>query len=124
MPRKTMIAVFDSLEHADAARVALLEAGFDESNVTASIDLTSDGIAAEAPGQAFENQETTHNAGLEAWIGSSFRTIVDNDSADARRMADIQRGGAVLTLAGDRKELARAVDLVRPFHPVALRRTT
>ena len=124
MSRKTMIAVFGSREGADAAREVLLEAGFGASDVTVSIDFSRDAIAAEAPGQAFENQATTHNAGVDAWVGSSFRTIVDNDTAVAKRIADIQRGAAVLTLAGRTSELEHAVELVQPFHPLALRRIT
>ncbi len=79
-----MIAVFRSSDAAHAARGALLDAGFDAADVTLSMDFTHDAVAAEAPGQAYENQQTKHHAGMEAWIGSFFTTIVDNDTADAQ----------------------------------------
>ena len=40
----------------EEARAALLRAGVPENRITVSAGLTEDGIAAEAPGQSYENQ--------------------------------------------------------------------
>ena len=53
---KTVVAVFDSRPAADGAKAKLLRAGVPESRIALSAGLTDDGIAAEAPGQAYENQ--------------------------------------------------------------------
>lgn len=53
---KTVVAVFDSRPAAEGAKATLLRAGVPESRIAVSAGLTDDGIAAEAPGQAYENQ--------------------------------------------------------------------
>jgi hypothetical protein len=49
-------AVFDSPQRAEEAKRVLLDAGVPAQRIAVSAHLTADGIAAEAPGQAFENQ--------------------------------------------------------------------
>ncbi len=53
---QTIVGVFASLAAAEEARAALLRAGVPEYRITVSSGLTEDGIAAEAPGQSYENQ--------------------------------------------------------------------
>jgi hypothetical protein len=53
---KTVVAVFDSRPAAEIAKATLLRAGVPESRIAVSAGLTDDGIAAEAPGQGYENQ--------------------------------------------------------------------
>jgi hypothetical protein len=53
---QTVVGVFDSSVAAEQAKVALLEAGVPEARMALSVPMTDDGIAAEAPGQSFENQ--------------------------------------------------------------------
>ena len=53
---RALIAVFASEGEAMRAHSALLRSGIDPKDVAISADLTRDGIAAEAPGQAYENQ--------------------------------------------------------------------
>ncbi len=53
---QTIVGVFASPAAAEDARAALLEAGVPESRIALSARLTEDGIAAEAPGQSYENQ--------------------------------------------------------------------
>ncbi len=53
---KTVVAVFDSRPAAEIAKATLLRAGVPESRIAVSAGLTDDGIAAEVPGQAYENQ--------------------------------------------------------------------
>ena len=52
----TVIGVFASSGAAERARNVLLRAGVPENRIALSSGLTDDGIAAEAPGQSFENQ--------------------------------------------------------------------
>src|SRR5688500_861716 len=53
---KTVVGVFDSVSAAEDARATLLEAGVPEKRIALSGGLTDDALAAEAPGQSFENQ--------------------------------------------------------------------
>jgi hypothetical protein len=53
---QTVVGVFGSPAAAEEARGALLEAGIPDSRIGLSAMLTDDGIAAEAPGQSYENQ--------------------------------------------------------------------
>ena len=52
----TIVGVFASAAAAEDARVALRHAGVPENRIALSAGLTEDGIAAEAPGQSYENQ--------------------------------------------------------------------
>jgi hypothetical protein len=56
MGSETIAGIFDSVGSAEQARRILLEAGVPGHRIAVSSDLTADGIAAEAPGQSFENQ--------------------------------------------------------------------
>lgn len=49
--------MFGSLEGGEQAREALLQAGVAHERMVLSANLTDDAIAAEVPGQAFENQD-------------------------------------------------------------------
>ena len=53
---QTVVGIFASAAAAEEARGALLRAGVPENRIALSATLTDDGIAAEAPGQSFENQ--------------------------------------------------------------------
>jgi hypothetical protein len=52
----TVSGVFDSVQAAEEARRVLVDAGVPQRRTAVSSHLTADGIAAEAPGQSFENQ--------------------------------------------------------------------
>jgi hypothetical protein len=97
MRTHTLIAVFASEAEAIRAKAALVRAGIDENSLAISTDLTRDGIAAEAPGQAYENQGSMPAAGLRRLLKSGFKTDVDADSAEARVIAAVERGSVVLT---------------------------
>lgn len=122
MDRTKLIAIFGSQADALAARAALVEAGFDSESLTVSSELTADPVAAEAPGQAYANQQTRTGAGIGAWVKSGFRSGRDSDTTDAERMADIQRGGAVLTIAPGDADFQRVSSLIEAYRPVAVRR--
>ena len=53
---KAVVGVFGNPAAAEHARSVLLDAGVPESRIALSAMLTEDGIAAEAPGQSYENQ--------------------------------------------------------------------
>jgi hypothetical protein len=53
---QTVVGVFASPAAAEQARGALLDGGLSGVRVALSVLLTDDGIAAEAPGQLYENQ--------------------------------------------------------------------
>lgn len=53
---KTVVGVFESVAAAEDARGVLLQEGVPESRIALSANLTEDAIAAETPGQSFENQ--------------------------------------------------------------------
>ena len=71
---KTVVAVFDSVSAAEDAKGLLLQAGVPESRIAVSASLTEDGIAAEAPGQSFENQPGQPNDRKTAQYGEAVRS--------------------------------------------------
>jgi hypothetical protein len=111
----TISGVFDSVAAAEQARAILMEAGVPVRRIAVSSDLTADGIAAEAPGQSFENQpgQGAGSAVLEgsrekraARFGEAVRSgacvlSVHARSAEERLMVEelMRRNGAHRTLA-------------------------
>ena len=79
---KTVVGVFASEAAAEDARGVLLRAGVHESRIALSAGLTADGIAAEAPGQSYENQP-----------GQPAR-----DSRTARYGEAVRTGGCVVSV--------------------------
>lgn len=70
-----MVGVFGNPAAAEEARGALLDAGIPASRLALSALLTGDGIAAEAPGQSYENQPGQPADDTEAArYGESVRT--------------------------------------------------
>ena len=120
MADSTLIAVFAGDAEAAAARQALIDSGVSLSDIAMSTNLTSDGIAAEAPGQAYENQVDVPGSGLARMVKSAFRTATDSDTADAQRMADVQRGSIVLTVTSP-ADVAGVTAILRRFGAIAIR---
>src|SRR5688572_11181110 len=56
MASETVAGIFASTTAAEQARLLILDAGVPERRIAVSSDLTADPIAAEAPGQSYENQ--------------------------------------------------------------------
>jgi hypothetical protein len=122
MPPTSLIAVFATKDEAANARTALIDHGFEPGNLTLSIELTNDAIAAEAPGQAFANQTSKPGGGVLRSITLALSGKFDEDSADAARMADVQRGNCVLTVSETSSErLERASSILEQRRPVAIR---
>jgi hypothetical protein len=98
---KTVVAVFDSRPAAEGAKATLLRAGVPESRIAVSAGLTDDGIAAEVPGQAYENQP-----------GQPAR------EAEAARFSEAVRSGAcvVSVLARSDEETDYVAELLRREH--------
>ena len=88
---QTITAIFDSIAAAQAAREALVREGLDGDGIALSACQTSDDVAAEAPGQSFENQP-----------GQDPR-----DSASARYGTAVRSGACTLTLDAAATEVRR-----------------
>jgi hypothetical protein len=122
MPPTSLIAVFATKDEAANARTALIDQGFDPGNLALSIELTSDAIAAEVPGQAFANETSKPAGGVLRSITLALSGKSDEDSADAARMADVQRGNCVLTVSETSSErLERASSILEQRRPVTIR---
>lgn len=71
---KTVVGVFDSVSAAEDARATLLQAGVSEKRIALSGGLTDDPLAAEAPGQSFENQPGQGQERKTAQYGEAVRS--------------------------------------------------
>lgn len=71
---KTVVGVFDSVSAAEDAKDVLLHAGVPEIRIAVSAPLTEDAIAAEAPGQSFENQPGQGHEKKTAEYGEAVRS--------------------------------------------------
>lgn len=95
---KTVVAVFESMPAAEGAKATLVRAGVPERRIAVSAHLTEDGIAAEVPGQSYENQP-----GQPA------------ESSEAARWGEAVRSGAcvVSVLARSDEEIDYVTQLLR-----------
>jgi hypothetical protein len=59
MAAPTVVGIFDSPSDAERLRDELLEAGVARHRIVVSRLLAEDGVAAEAPGQSYENQQAS-----------------------------------------------------------------
>jgi len=115
---RVLIAVFTLEEEAIRAHSALMVNGIDPNDVAISIDLTRDGIAAEAPGQAYEN----HGGAQRLWQLFTGGVDVDADAQDAHFLADVQRGSVVLTVDPlARSKRAVVIYILKEHGAVAIR---
>ncbi len=92
--KRAVVAVFDTVEAARAAEASLLAAGLPQSRVHVTANLAADGIAAEAPGQSYENQPGQSAA----------------DSAESRYGESVRLGTCVLTADADSAHAAQALE--------------
>lgn len=85
---ETAVGIFRSRADAERAQRALLAAGVPAGQLHVSAPLTADGIAAEAPGQSYENQDIREDA---------------DEKAIAQYGEDVRSGACVLSVdvAGD-----------------------
>lgn len=103
----TVVGIFGSLSAAESARAALLEAGIARHRIAVSANLTDDAIAAEAPGQSYENQSywADDEAGTrrarfhDEVVGAACVVSVASDARDRERIAELlRRRGARRTM--------------------------
>lgn len=71
---KTVVAVFTSVSAAEEAKGTLLREGVAEGRIALSAGLTEDAIAAEAPGQSYENQPGQPHDAEVARYGEAVRS--------------------------------------------------
>jgi hypothetical protein len=112
MTSKDVWAVFATLESAERARAALVDAGVPEARIALSVDLTADGVAAEVPGQAYENQPT-NRGGISAWFARMTGRVAAQELRFARQAELAGSGACVLTVdACSRGEVDRAMPIL------------
>jgi hypothetical protein len=118
---ETLIGVFSGEADAHAARDALVAAGIPRECVALSADYAADGIAAEAPGEAYENQTARAGEGIAA-AASTLGTTRSADTREAKRLADVERGGVVVTVGPvDAAQADAAGDVMARCKAVAIR---
>lgn len=71
---RTVVGIFGSVSAAEDAKGMLLQAGVPENRIAVSASLTEDAIAAEAPGQSFENQPGQRHEKKTAEYGEAVRS--------------------------------------------------
>jgi len=120
MARHQVVGVFDSMARARLAREALIVEGFPEEQVTLSVDMTEDGIAAEAPGESYENQPSDRGGAWD-WLGSIWGRGAENRRAALA--ADAARRGVCVVTAEARTaaEADRAQEIMGALRPVDLK---
>lgn len=94
MANRTIVGIFGSPDAAERARGELLGAGVPEKRIVVSVCLSQDDIAAEAPGQSFENQPgQPESDAATARYGESVRTgaCIVSVAAEAAQCRDIER---------------------------------
>lgn len=97
MASETMVGVFASVGAAERAKAALMESGVESDRIAISAPLTEDAIAAEAPGQSYENQayatpdaaQTRYNEAVRT--GGCVLTVHSASSDERKRIEDIMR---------------------------------
>ncbi len=97
----TVAGVFDSMASGEAAVTLLLDAGVPRSRITMSQPVTADGIAAEAPGESFENQpgepggRDTERARFDEGVRSGVCVVSVDAAADSDAIERLlRRAGA------------------------------
>ncbi len=112
-----MVGVFNSPALAEKAREELAASGIDESSIALSADLTSDGIAAEAPGESYENQpgqrpSLPHDGGWFAWlVGDQALQVREAQEGDA-----VRSGSCTMSVDVQSSKEARRAHLVMRHH--------
>lgn len=71
---KTVVGVFESVPAAEELKDLLVREGVPESRIALSAGLTDDAIAAEAPGQSYENQPGQADNGKTSRFGEAVRS--------------------------------------------------
>ena len=99
MPIHTIVGIFGDVGAAERARAELMEAGIARHRIALSANLTDDDLAAEAPGQSYENQ--------------SYAMPEDDERDQARFNDEVHSGACVLSVASDARDRERIAEVLR-----------
>jgi hypothetical protein len=112
--RRSVVGIFDSEAGARQARDELLAAGISESSVVISTNLTHDGIAAEAPGQSYENQpgQRMHQRGSGGWFGSLSGRNTRQAQRDLQYEDAVHAGSCVVSVEASSAEEAKSAEQI------------
>lgn len=117
MARSQVVGVYGSVARARVVQEALITEGTPEDQVSISVDLTADGIAAEAPGQAYVNQPGDGGSAVR-WQGA------DGGPRAEPQLAATRAGGCVVTAAARNAHEARRIRaIMAALRPLDLRAT-
>ena len=99
MASRTVVGIFASVSAAEEARTDLIDAGIARHRIVLSVHLTEDGIAAEAPGQFYENQ--------------SDRIVGRLDAERARFGDEVASGACVVSVASEPRDRERVAAVMK-----------
>lgn len=99
MANHTIVGIFRSRSAAESARAELIEAGIAGHRIALSANLTEDAIAAEAPGQSYENQ--------------SYWTADEADTRRARFHDEVVGAACVVSVASDARDRERIAEVLK-----------
>ena len=122
--KRSVVGIFDSEASARQARDELVRTGISESCVAISTDLTHDGIAAEAPGQSYENQpgQAPNRDKPQRWFGSVSGGSARRAHREAQYDDAVHSGSCVLSVeAGSAEEVQRAEEIMGRLRAVYVR---
>jgi hypothetical protein len=92
------VGIFDGAGAAEQARTRLLEAGVRSDRIVLSVEVSEDDIAAEAPGQSFDNQpgqppedEVRPRHGEAVRGGARVLSVRAETQAETKRFAELLR---------------------------------
>lgn len=113
-PRNYVLAVFKSDAQSQQAGDALRAAGFASDDVIVT------------PGQDVVDFDTAAHSeqGLLARLGEKWSRLYTDEAQDAAALIDLARGGAafVLAYAPNEETTVRASGVLKPMHPMVLRK--
>jgi len=113
--KRSVVGIFDSEASARQAREELVGAGISESCVAISTNLTHDGIAAEAPGQSYENQpgQSANRDKAGRWFGSLSGARARQEQREAQYDDAVHSGSCVVSVeASTIDEAQRAQEIM------------
>ena len=119
MTRRSVLGIFDNEAQAREAHDALVAAGIHEGDIAISADLAHDDIAAEAPGQSYENQPGQRPA---KWFGSRVGRNASLRPPDMQYAQTMHAGGCVVAVeVNSADELRRVAGIMGGLRAASVR---
>lgn len=117
--QNTIVAVYDSFDHARDAMTALLDNGFEHGQVQLNPRADATGVRrASSVSEQTDEQGGTHESGISHFFRSLFGMKHEHEDMYAEA---IRRGSSVLTvLAGTDRRRDDALAILMRFHPIDL----